>query len=149
MILRTVFGQISVLTIMTSRGNLRGLVLSTDSMLLPGCENPCMYCIYLNKVTAVSSLRWFCRKYLGVEMGHCDFGADQPTETNEESLMRIVNSMDHLLEQNGSIHLKRKAEERIKTANNLTYNSLVHYHNIRNIYVQYRFADVSREALQD
>ncbi|XP_075252815.1 uncharacterized protein LOC142344775 isoform X3 [Convolutriloba macropyga] len=67
------------------------------------------------------------RKYLGVEMGHCDFGADQPTETNEESLMRIVNSMDHLLEQNGSIHLKRKAEERIKTANNLTYNSFGKY----------------------
>ncbi len=62
------------------------------------------------------------QKYLGVEMGHVDF-SEEPTETNEESLMKIVDSMDYLLEENSSKALKKSAEQRIKTAYNLTYNS--------------------------
>ena len=92
---------------------------------------------------------FFFRKYLGVDMGHVDFGVssatgteggggeeDEWTETNEESVSRVVSSLDFLLEQRGGDNrnsstatLRRQAEQRSKTAFSLTYNKSVHYNN--------------------
>ena len=82
-------------------------------------------------------------------MGHVDFGVssatgteggggeeDEWTETNEESVSRVVSSLDFLLEQRGGDNrnsstatLRRQAEQRSKTAFSLTYNKSVHYNN--------------------